>query len=596
MKTGARAISHTRQFDDFFKRTKGRFITVKENAGVDDTIKLMRDVIQSQYSDTIEIAKYLKGENDFESCRNIWNFCFKHIQYKRDDEGFEQVRRPYRVWQDRLKGVDCDCLTVFICSLMKALNINFLIRLTSYPKQKKELETDEFEHVYPVALINNTEVIMDCVVHQFNYEVSYKTKMDVTMKLQYLDGFATDGFSGEPSADQLNDFLGNAFSTDDLGIIFSSFDEIPEIELEGLEGKAQREEKRAIRKATPMKERIHNTLHTVNRVNPATTLLRAGVLASMKLNVLNVAGKLRFAYWSKDLALKNNMEAIKYDELVAIRVKLEKIFFGAGGKPENLREAILTGRGNKNKRVTLSGVGELAEVSDWQDLQGMIGSSIYSDEFSEFSSGSVNGLGSLGSITAASAIASASGVMATIAGLLKKIGNLFHQGTPQNAEEIQQETSEEAIQKTGKYSPEKMVDLVKKIDLINPPITKLPPNKITQIPGTAPDESLILAKETQNSDDSLFTNPENATAEKSEIKSGDTKDENKLVKWVKDNPYLSAGIALLALGGVFLVVKAVKGKKKTSSINGLEGAPKGKKKTKKSRKKTPSYIGKVGLK
>ena len=39
-------------------------------------------------------------------------------------------------------------------------------------------------------------------------------------------------------------------------------------------------------------------LNAVNKVNPATVLLRNGILASMKLNMRNVAARLRWSYLS----------------------------------------------------------------------------------------------------------------------------------------------------------------------------------------------------------------------------------------------------------------------------------------------------------
>ena len=41
----------------------------------------------------------------------------------------------------------------------------------------------------------------------------------------------------------------------------------------------------------------------------------------------------------------------KFGKLKNILYKIEQIFYTAGGKPENLKKAILSGRGNKNKEV-----------------------------------------------------------------------------------------------------------------------------------------------------------------------------------------------------------------------------------------------------
>ena len=47
----------------------------------------------------------------------------------------------------------------------------------------------------------------------------------------------------------------------------------------------------------------------------------------MKLNIMKVASKLRFAYWSDAEARRNNMDLNKFNQLKRIREKLEKIFY-----------------------------------------------------------------------------------------------------------------------------------------------------------------------------------------------------------------------------------------------------------------------------
>src|SRR5581483_6536243 len=98
-----------------------------------------------------------------------------------------------------------------------------------------------------------------------------------------------------------------------------------------------------------------------NRFNPVTVALRNGILASMKLNIFKVPQRLKYAYMSESQAQARGVDMGKWRQLVAIKDKLENIFHGAGGKPENLKKAILTGHGNRNHDV--SGLGYAPDAS-----------------------------------------------------------------------------------------------------------------------------------------------------------------------------------------------------------------------------------------
>jgi len=93
-----------------------------------------------------------------------------------------------------------------------------------------------------------------------------------------------------------------------------------------------------------------------------------------------------------------------------------------GGKPENLKKAILTGKGNKNKEVNGMGAAydPLDGLDETSDASTILGTDMYHDELS----GVEDDFGELGVVTA-TAIASATGVIGAIAALLKSVGNMF---------------------------------------------------------------------------------------------------------------------------------------------------------------------------
>ena len=348
---------------------------------------------------TAKLAPLVKGSNVYETCKNIWEFVYTHIAYKKDEEGKEQIRSPARGWHDRFHGIDCDCYTVFISSILSNLKIKHKLRITKYSQ-------DHFQHIYPIVpTTGGNYITVDCVVDRFNYEEPYTEKQDTKMELEYLNGI--------PSTNNVDvqDLMGweELNGEDDLGKIklFKKMAQPP-----GSEGDTSKKGK--------LKNLLHKGLHITNRLNPATTLIREGVLISMKLNLFKVAQRLKYAYLSEDDARKKEMDMDKFAKLRKVKEKLEKIFYDAGGKPENLKKAILTGKGNSKGKHDVNGLGYIPDDMSGMDentpSNTLLGMDIYQSE----------GFGELGSATAAAAsITAATGIIGAIAGLLKGIGNMF---------------------------------------------------------------------------------------------------------------------------------------------------------------------------
>jgi hypothetical protein len=543
MKTGKRTIVNGNEYNSMFPKAEGKNVVFKSYAELSDTVSLMKQVIATTLSDTKEIANLLRSDSVENTCANVWNFCFKHLQYEKDEKNKEQVRRPARTWQDRQQGVDCDCMTVFIGSILMNLGIPFSIRLTKY-------QSSEFEHVYPVAHIGNKTIILDCVVYQFNYEVPYSHKKDIQMELQYLNGFDDEEFD---EFEQLEGWQDDEYDDEDYS------------DLEGLDGRAKRLARKEARKSKPkpkLKDRLKKGLHVINRLNPATGLLRAGILASMKVNLMKVAGKLRYAYWTQAQAQQNNMDMAKFQQLLAIRQKIEKIFYGAGGKPENFKKAILTGRGNRDKKVSLNGLGEvISPAYNEHDLIEIIGADTYYDEFNEIQND--NGVNGLGSVAAGASIATASGVIGTIATLIKKLGGLFKKGSKSEKEDIQQDAISDQEASNSSYSPEEISNQVVATQ-----------KSARSLPAT---QNTDVAMQTgSDGSDGEFDSESDVQTNTANTRAGvdaSTGTGGKIVQWVKDHPLLTVGIAGAVIGGTILTIKLIKGKKPKSTrpVNGLEG-------------------------
>jgi hypothetical protein len=452
MEAKKRNIKSGAQYDMLFPIAGGNVYTVKKNASLSDTVSFIPKVVQKTVAHTARIAQQLKGDTIYKTCSNIWHFVYGHIQYKKDEKGYEQIRSPSRVWHDRQAGVDCDCYSVFISSILTNLKIPHILRITKYRQ-------DYFQHIYPLVPFSGKYITLDCVTDRFNYEVPYSEKKDYAMDLQYLDGLpslyqnaddlylagAGDGMQELNSLIQRNFANRQPYITDDQSL--------------GLFGSRKKKKAKAAAAAAasaaptspdspapasppqppPKKKKgflkklsLRKVLNVVNKVNPATVLLRNGLLAAMKLNISNVAKRLRWAYLSPGQAAAKNIDAAKHQRLVSTKDKMEKIFEGAGGKPSNLRKAILGGKGNKDKAVQgLDGLGmidlgNLDGMDTYTPLPELLGEIYYSENVEGMNGEDlVEGLGELGEPVSMAAITAAMGAITAIAASLKQIGNIF---------------------------------------------------------------------------------------------------------------------------------------------------------------------------
>jgi hypothetical protein len=375
-----RKIDSGKEYDHLFPTADLKDETVKKGASVSDTVKFIPKVVSETLYQTKQIAEKLEGRSVSLTCKNIWDFVYNHIRYHKDEEGKEQIRSPARTWHDRQRGVDCDCYAVFISSILTNLKIPHSLRIAKYRK-------DYFQHIYPIVHKPGGKYItIDCVVDYFNYEEPYTEIKDTKMDLQYLSGI-DDDFNG--------------YDTDD--------------------GLGKRKAKEKGKGKGKVKELLKKGLHITNRANPATLLLRNGLLAAMKLNIMKIGQRIKYAYLSDEEAKKRGVDMARLAHLRKVKDKLEQIFYGAGGKPENLKKAILTGKGNKNHDV--SGLGNYGEeFSGNHDastpLPQLLGEELFFAENAET-------LGELGEPVTAASITAATGALAAIAGLLKSIGNIF---------------------------------------------------------------------------------------------------------------------------------------------------------------------------
>ena len=202
-----RSIHPGREFDAFIPKSSNRDSVIRPagKAKLHHTINLIKQMVRDTKGDTSLLAQKLIGKDLEHTCQNIWNFVYNHIQYTRDKAGIEQVRRPSRTWADRKHGVDCDCYSVFISSILSNLTIPHKLRITKYGGKPY------FQHIYPVVPTRgNSYLTMDCVTDQFNYEVPFSGVMDFDMGDASMVGEISEisGISGVDTLDLVNEEMG----------------------------------------------------------------------------------------------------------------------------------------------------------------------------------------------------------------------------------------------------------------------------------------------------------------------------------------------------------------------------------------------------
>ncbi len=189
--SGYRPIKNGDKYNRYFPKPDVKDRVIIEDGEVSQTVELMKKVVWKYIDDTKQIAPLLKGKTVAQSCDNIWNFLYHHIQYRLDKDGLEQLRRPARSWFERKEGIDCDCFSIFASSILTNLGIPHSFRITKYDR-------DVYQHVYVIVPNGNAYNIIDPVLSKSNYEKPYSQKKDFTMS---IDGINVAVLSGPGDQD-----------------------------------------------------------------------------------------------------------------------------------------------------------------------------------------------------------------------------------------------------------------------------------------------------------------------------------------------------------------------------------------------------------
>ena len=406
--SGQRRIRDGKQYDRYFPKPDEHDRIIIKDGEVSDTVELMEKVVHKYLTDTVRIAPVLRRKTLEETCKSIYDFVYNNIQYKLDKRGLEQLRRPARSWAERRTGVDCDCMSIFISSILTNLKIPHSFRITRY-------SADHWQHVYVIVPDNRGGYInIDAVVSPYGYEKPFTDKMDYTMSLNGINVAVLSGLN----SDLDTVVMGSGLSGSDLGAtsakqdldsiyrhlvatrksiaenpkMVSSIDD-PQALIKMLDYAIQyfytdkREEALAVLEKNeeqlnfrngfsglgddvfdhdeyalngPGKKGffkgIKNAVQKVGkglkevgkavvRFNPVSIAARGGFLVAMKTNLGKMAAKLKWGYATKEQAAAKGISEAQWNKSKEALAKVERLFADKlQGKRDALRNAILKGK------------------------------------------------------------------------------------------------------------------------------------------------------------------------------------------------------------------------------------------------------------
>jgi len=190
-----RSINLSNTYDQYFPKPNYYDPILVHNGENEMTIdQFIPKIVREYSSDTEKIAELLAKSNIEATCRSIFDFIYKNIQYNPDSPHEEQIRRPARTWADRVRGVDCDCYTTFISSILTNLRIPHYLRMAAYNP------TRGFQHIYVIVPKNPKNLrgeyfTIDPVLDRFNEEKKPFTKVhDKLMKPVSALSVGVNGF------------------------------------------------------------------------------------------------------------------------------------------------------------------------------------------------------------------------------------------------------------------------------------------------------------------------------------------------------------------------------------------------------------------
>lgn len=153
------------------RRSPGIATKMYSNARIGDIVEAILHADEKGSYFVEGMAESLRRGNDRETLRAVWSFVKDHIRYVRDAPGKELVKSPGATWES--KAGDCKSMSVMAGSLLKCLGYKYFYRVARYDPKNPEQG-----HIYPVAVVNGREIVVDAVHDDFDGQYKYWKKQD----------------------------------------------------------------------------------------------------------------------------------------------------------------------------------------------------------------------------------------------------------------------------------------------------------------------------------------------------------------------------------------------------------------------------------
>lgn len=160
--------------NQIIKRPDGRETVVHYDGDTQDIINtiLWADGYADRYINK-GAAQCLRGKDDYETARNVWNFVKRNLTYWPDQPGHERVKSPGALFHNK-KG-DCKSYSLAAAAILRALGVRGVhYRFAAYDGNKN------YTHVYVVIDQpgNQKPIIVDAVHSKFDDEVYWSKAVD----------------------------------------------------------------------------------------------------------------------------------------------------------------------------------------------------------------------------------------------------------------------------------------------------------------------------------------------------------------------------------------------------------------------------------
>lgn len=137
-----------------------------------DIVKLILECEMDSRPYYSKLKREFKGENDYETAKNIMEFMNDNFRYIKESEKKQTGKTVGRILADRYG--DCKMFATFSLCCLRACGVRAELRCAGYDRLIKRPT-----HIYTVAYCDGNRTIVDGVLKRLNREARFKYAWDV---------------------------------------------------------------------------------------------------------------------------------------------------------------------------------------------------------------------------------------------------------------------------------------------------------------------------------------------------------------------------------------------------------------------------------